>query len=94
MTEFRIIDLQTETIDPAPKTVVATSPERAAELALGVKLVRSGAKQNLRARVYSQHPGEPLNMGETLRQGGRQPPQRERRCPVTRPSHCFSRTNR
>lgn len=62
MTEFRIIDLQTETIDPAPRTVVAPSPERAAELALGLSLVRSGAKQDLRARVYSQHPGQPMSM--------------------------------
>jgi len=62
MTEFRIIDLQTETRDPNPKTIVASSPERAAKLALGVLLVRSGAKQNLRARVYSQMPGQPVNM--------------------------------
>lgn len=62
MIEFRIIGLQTETIDPNPKTVVAPSPERAAELALGLTLVRSGAKQDLRARVYSQHPGQPVNM--------------------------------
>lgn len=62
MTEFRIIDLQTETIDPNPKTVVAPSPERAVEIALGLSLVRSGAKQDLRARVYSQHPGQPVCM--------------------------------
>ena len=62
MIEFRIIDLRTELIDPNPKTVLAPSPERAAELALGLSLVRSGAKDNLRARVYSQQPGRPLSM--------------------------------
>lgn len=62
MAQFRIIDLQTETIDPYPKTVVAPSPERAVEIALGLSLVRSGAKHNFRARVYSQHPGQPVSM--------------------------------
>lgn len=62
MIEFRVIDLSTETIDPKPKIVSASTPERAAELALGLSLVRSGAKQHLRARVYSQHPGQPVNM--------------------------------
>jgi hypothetical protein len=61
-TEYRVIDLQTETIDPEPKTVKAGSPEKAAELALGLELVRSGSKQDLHARVYCQHPGQPLTM--------------------------------
>lgn len=52
MPEYRVIDLQTETIDPEPRIVQAPSPEKAAEIALGVKLVRSGARRELRARVY------------------------------------------
>lgn len=60
--DFRVIDLQTETIDPEPKTVKATSPERAAELVLGQQLVRSGAKKDLRARVYFQSAGQPVSM--------------------------------
>ncbi|MDB5614646.1 MAG: hypothetical protein JWQ22_2299 [Devosia sp.] len=62
MTEIQVIDLQTETIDPNPKIVLAPSPERAAEIVLGVLLVRSGSKQHLRARVYSQHARQPMNM--------------------------------
>ena len=62
MMEYRVIDLQTEVIDPSPKTVQAKSPEHAAELVLGLELVRSGAKQDLRARVYCQHPGQPVSM--------------------------------
>ena len=60
--EYRIIDLQTEVRDPDPPTVTAHTPEKAAELALGVELVRSGNPQNLRSRVYYQHPGQPMNM--------------------------------
>lgn len=52
MPEFRVIDLQTETIDPELRIVAAPSPEKAAEIVLGLKLVRSGAKRELKARVY------------------------------------------
>lgn len=62
MSEFRVIDLQTEIICPDLKIVVARSPEHAALVALGLQLVRSGSKNNLRARVYYQHPGHPVNM--------------------------------
>lgn len=61
-TEYRVIDLQTETINPEPKTVMASSPEKAAEQALGLHLVRSGSKRDLRARVYCQQAGQPLTM--------------------------------
>lgn len=61
-TEYRIIDLQAEVIDPEPKTVKAVTPEGAAKIALGVELVRSGSQRDLRARVYYQHPGQPTNM--------------------------------
>ena len=60
--EYRIIDLHTETIDPEPKTVQSTSPEKAAEMVLGLELVRRGAKKDLRARVYYQHAGQPVTM--------------------------------
>lgn len=60
--EYRIIDLQTEAIDPEPKTVKATSPEKAAAEVLGLELVRSGTKRDLRCRVYYQHPGQPVTM--------------------------------
>ena len=62
MIEFMVIDLQTESIDPEPKTVFANSAERAAELALGLSLVHSGSKNNLRARVYSTRQGQPTSM--------------------------------
>lgn len=62
MKEYRVIDLQTETIDPDPKTVTASGPEKAAEMVLGVLLIRSGAKKDLRARVYWQNSDQPMNM--------------------------------
>lgn len=62
MTAYRVIDLATETIEPEAKIVDAMSPEHAAQLALGVDLVRSGARRNLRARVYSESPGQPKSM--------------------------------
>lgn len=62
MQDYRVIDLQSEIIDPVPRIVQATSPEAAAELALGVRLVRSGARRELRARVYWQQSGGVTNM--------------------------------
>lgn len=62
MNEYRVIHLQTDAIDQEPTTVQASSPERAAEMVLGVKLVRSGAKREPRARVYWQLPGGAMNM--------------------------------
>lgn len=60
--QFRVIDLQVETIDPHEVVVQATAPDQAASLALGVDLVRSGSKQALRARVYFKNAGQPLTM--------------------------------
>ena len=60
--EYRVIDLQTEVRDPDPPTVTAHTPEKAAELALGVELVRSGRPSNVRARVYFQQPDQPMTM--------------------------------
>lgn len=62
MQEYRVIDLKTDTIDPDPRTVQADGPEQAAELVLGLQLVRSGARRYFRARVYFQVEGQPLCM--------------------------------
>jgi hypothetical protein len=62
MTEYRIIDLDVETIDPDEIVVRASSPERAVRDALGIDVVRSGSRRDLRVRVYFQHPGQPLSM--------------------------------
>lgn len=62
MAQFRIIDLQLEAVQPDDVIVEARSPEAAAQAALGVELVRSGSKRELRARVYWQHPGQPVSM--------------------------------
>lgn len=62
MVEYRIIDLQVEAINPDEIVVCASSPERAVREALGIEVVRSGSRRDLRARVYFQHPGQPLSM--------------------------------
>jgi hypothetical protein len=61
MHAFRVIDLKLVAED-WEVVVKAITPERTAKLALGVDLVRSGSKRNLRARVYFQHPGQSLSM--------------------------------
>ncbi|MDB5473265.1 MAG: hypothetical protein JWP99_568, partial [Devosia sp.] len=40
----------------------ASSPEDAAFKAMGETLVRSGRRSDLRARVYFQHPDQPVSM--------------------------------
>lgn len=60
--QYRVIDLANSAIDPDERVVQSTSPERAVLEALGVEVVRSGSKQDLRARVYVQHPGQPVSM--------------------------------
>ncbi|SEQ02750.1 hypothetical protein SAMN05428969_1605 [Devosia sp. YR412] len=62
MIEYRVIDMQEERIVALDLVVKASSPEAAAKLALGMDLVRSGAKRDLQARVYFQHPGQALSM--------------------------------
>lgn len=59
MHEYRVVDLLTATVDFEPVTVTAENPEKAAELVLGVLLVRSGAERHLRAKVYYHNPGFP-----------------------------------
>lgn len=61
-TQYRIIDLATGAVDPQELIVQANSPERAVLVALGVEVVRSGSRRDLRARVYFQHPGQPVSM--------------------------------
>ena len=60
---YRVIDLRTNVIDAVDILVDGvTSPESAAERALGVRLVRSGSKKDLVARVYWQPLGQPVMM--------------------------------
>jgi hypothetical protein len=59
---YRVIDLSSPSIDPDEHIVRSTSPERAVMEALGIEVVRSGPKHDLRARVYFQYPGQPLTM--------------------------------
>ena len=63
ITDYRVVDLGSSVIDPEDHVITGVnSPEAAAELALGVKLTRSGRKSELRARVYFQSSGGALNM--------------------------------
>ena len=55
MIQYSVIDLQAEIIDPEPKIVAASSPEKAAELILGVVLFRSGVHKDLRARILASY---------------------------------------
>lgn len=57
---FRVVDLR-----PQGKEVViegASSPDDAARKALGIDVVRSGAKKDLVAKVYWQPMEQPLTM--------------------------------
>ena len=57
---FRVVDLR-----PQGKEVTvegASSPEDAARKALGIDVVRSGAKKDLVAKVYWQPMEQPLTM--------------------------------
>lgn len=60
---YRVVDLRspdTEGIDIIIDN--ARSPEDAVRHALGLDVVRSGAKRDLVARVYWQTLGQPVNM--------------------------------
>lgn len=59
---LRIVDLLSDVLNPKEIVIDAASPEKAAELALGVSLTRSGARRNLRARVYTEQAGQPPSM--------------------------------
>ena len=63
MTNYRVVDCRNTIIDPN-ETIIsqAGSPEEAAFKAIGETLVRSGRRSDLRARVYFQHPNQPISM--------------------------------
>jgi hypothetical protein len=63
MISYRVVDCRTTIIDPNEVVVSrASSPEDAAYQAIGETLVRSGRRSDLRARVYFQHPNQPMSM--------------------------------
>lgn len=62
MTEYSIIDLHNILTSSDGVVVEATSPEKAAAALFGEELVRSGARRELRAKVYFQHPGQVRSM--------------------------------
>ena len=62
MPSYRVIDLRTTSIASGETIVAARSPEDAARQALGVDLVRSGRRLDIKARVYFQLPGQPISM--------------------------------
>jgi hypothetical protein len=63
MTHYRVVDCRSTIIDPNEVIIPkAASPEEAAFKALGETLVRSGRRSDLRARVYFQHPNQPMSM--------------------------------
>lgn len=63
LTSFRVVDCRSDIIDPQEKIIDgASSPEDAALKAIGEVLVRSGRRQDLRVRVYFQHPGQVMSM--------------------------------
>lgn len=68
MREFQVIDLRSNLINSETIKVRAATPELAAQEALGLHLVRSGAKKDLVARVYWQNPNEPKNMVRLYKQ--------------------------
>jgi hypothetical protein len=60
---YRVVDLRDDA-KLAGDIIIegARTPEDAAREALGLRLIRSGSKRDLAARVYWQHSGQPLNM--------------------------------
>jgi hypothetical protein len=60
---FRVVDLRTDNPDAVDIIIEGVrSPEEAAQQALGLRVVRSGSKKDLVARVYWQQVGQPLTM--------------------------------
>ncbi|HEY0031871.1 MAG TPA: hypothetical protein VGB81_01250 [Devosia sp.] len=60
---YRVVDLRPEPKNPEDVIIEgARTPEDAAREALGLRLIRSGSKRDLAARVYWQHVGQPMNM--------------------------------
>jgi hypothetical protein len=52
--KFEVVDLRDTLIVPTTVVEEATSPEDAARIALGIDVTRSGAREDLVARVYWQ----------------------------------------
>lgn len=60
---YRVVDLRSPEAEGIDIIIdVARSPEDAVRQALGLEVVRSGAKRDLVARVYWQTMGQPVNM--------------------------------
>lgn len=70
MQSYRVIDLRSNVIDHETSEVAARTPEQAANLVLGLDLVRSGGKKDLVGRVYWQLPGQPKSMIRVYRRVG------------------------
>lgn len=61
--KFRVIDVRSGLENALELHVAkAKSPEEAARLAIGERLVRSGRQTDLRARVYFEQDGQPTTM--------------------------------
>lgn len=65
---FRVVDLRSMTITPE-YNVEESSPEGAAEIALGMRVFRGGDRKNLVCRVYWQS-RDSLNMVRLYSQAG------------------------
>lgn len=52
--KFEVVDLRTDVITASTFIEGVSSPEEAAQRALGIKVIRSGARGDLVARVYWQ----------------------------------------
>jgi hypothetical protein len=62
-TSYRVVDVRTTVTDAIDVFVEGVqTPEQAAAQVVGHRVVRSGAKKDLVARVYWQPLGKPLNM--------------------------------
>lgn len=61
---FRVVDVRPDALVVDTDVVIegVQSPEAAVREALGIKVVRSGARRDLVAKVYWQPVGQPLTM--------------------------------
>lgn len=61
---FRVVDLRQPAVLAGTDIIIndVQSPEAAAREALGIQVVRSGARRDLVAKVYWQPLGQPLTM--------------------------------
>jgi hypothetical protein len=61
-TDYRVVDLRQDPAATDGVAIGASSPEAAALRVLGIELVRSGARNELAAKVYWQIDDHPVNM--------------------------------